>query len=193
MAAAAPTPRILILPGLSNSGPTHWQSVWEAADPSLERVQQRDWDNPDAEEWQQALDAHIRAQDRPTILVAHSLSCSLAVRWAAAHADRPAPVVAALLVAPADVESEAHTPPETRSFAPFPRGRLAFACEVIASRNDPYVDFARARALAADWGAHFTDAGELGHINSASNLGSWPLGRERLAALIARAGVATPS
>ena len=189
MANSAPAYRLLILPGLSNSGPTHWQSVWQAADPALERVQQRDWDQPDAAEWIAALEAHIGRDTRPTVLIAHSLSCSLVARWAASRAGKPAPVVGALLVAPADIESEAHTPPETRSFAPFPMEKLPFAAEMIASRNDPYVDFSRAQALAAAWGATLTDAGNLGHINSASDLGLWPLGQERLAALIARTGL----
>lgn len=184
----AAEPRLLILPGLSNSGPAHWQSVWQASSPAFERVQQRDWDKPDRSEWIAALDAHIARETRPVILIAHSLSCALVAHWAASRKGAPSPVVGALLVAPADVDSEAHTPPETRSFAPFPMERLPFASELIASRTDPYLDFHRAEILANAWGAPLTDAGDLGHINAASALGLWPLGQERLAALMARTG-----
>ncbi len=54
----------------------------------------------------------------------------------------------------------------------------------MASATDPYMDLARARTLAAAWGADFIDAGDAGHINSASGLGCWAAGHallERLA------------
>jgi uncharacterized protein len=119
----------------------------------------------------------------PVAIAAHSLGCALV-----AHAARRAPAVAiraALLVAPADVDSPAHTPPETRAFAPMPLARLAFPATVVASRNDPYVTLERARAFAAAWGATFVDAGALGHINAASGLGDWRDGRAYLEALLA--------
>jgi uncharacterized protein len=193
MAAPQMHPRYLILPGLSNSGPDHWQSLWEAADSAFERVQQHEWDKPDAGEWQRTLEAKLAESPRPTVLIAHSLACTLVVRWAAAHLADPSPVVAALLVAPADVESELHTPPETRCFAPFPMVTLPFATEVIAGRDDPYVSFERARLLAERWGAAFSDAGDFGHLNSSSGLGDWPFGFQRLAALISKAGLAARS
>lgn len=36
----------LILPGYGDSGPAHWQSRWEAADPAFHRVRQADWKSP---------------------------------------------------------------------------------------------------------------------------------------------------
>ena len=36
----------LILPGLGNSSPEHWQSYWEREDASCRRVVQADWDTP---------------------------------------------------------------------------------------------------------------------------------------------------
>jgi predicted alpha/beta hydrolase family esterase len=92
-----------------------------------------------------------------------------------------------LLVAPADVDSAAHTPPETRGFAPMPLARLPFPATVIASRDDAYVTLARARQFARAWGAAFVDAGAIGHINAASGLGDWPAGRRWLRALLDRA------
>ena len=107
-------PPVLILPGLGGSGPEHWQTLWEKANPAFVRVEQRDWDKPDREDWIATLDRAITAQPSPPILVAHSLSCALAAHWAAKHAR---PLHGALLVAPSDVESERHTPPEVRGFA----------------------------------------------------------------------------
>jgi predicted alpha/beta hydrolase family esterase len=181
---AAPV-RLLILPGLGGSGPAHWQTAWEGCEAGSTRVVQRDWDRPELGEWLGALDEAIGAAEGPVVLVAHSLACSLVAHGAG----RPgwSPVAGALLVAPADVESEAHTPPETRGFAPIPRRPLPFPAIVVASRNDPYVDLERARHFAGCWGATFVDAGEIGHINAASELGDWPEGRRLLAELIARA------
>jgi len=117
-------------------------------------------------------------------LVAHSLGCAL-VAQLARRAPR-LPIRCALLVAPADVDSPAHTPPETRGFAPLPRAPLPFPSTVVASRDDPFVTQDRARQMAADWGASFVDAGAAGHINAVSGLGDWPAGRDLLAALLAR-------
>jgi predicted alpha/beta hydrolase family esterase len=184
-------PRLLILPGLGGSGPEHWQTAWEACQPRCARVTQRDWDRPELGEWLARVDAAIAAAEGPVVLVAHSLACPLV-----AHGARRTGwerVAAALLVAPADVDSPAHTPPETRGFAPVPTAALPFPATVVASRNDPYVELERARHFAERWGATFVDLGEVGHINAASNLGDWPEGRRLLDELCARAAVGRAS
>ena len=150
---------------------------------------QRDFYHPDRELWLQALRAAIEAARAPVVLAAHSLGCALV-----AHAVRRFPeliaraVRGALLVAPADVDAPARAPAETRGFAPMPTSRLSFPATVIASSDDPYVAIERARAFARAWGADFVDAGALGHINAASDLGDWPAGLRRLHALLARGG-----
>jgi predicted alpha/beta hydrolase family esterase len=187
IALTAQEPIVIIIPGLGGSGPEHWQTVWCARLARCLRVSQRDWDRPDRELWLQALRQAVEAAHAPVVLVAHSLGCALVAhavrRWPALCARA---VGAALLVAPADVDSPAHTPPETHGFAPMPLGRLPFAATVIASSDDPYVSFARARGFAVAWGADFVDAGTLGHINAASGLDDWAAGRRALAALIDR-------
>ena len=67
-----------------------------------------------------------------------------------------------------------------------PGARLPVCGDRVASGDDPYVTFPRARAFAAAWGADFVDAGALGHINAASGLGDWPAGRRALQALVER-------
>jgi predicted alpha/beta hydrolase family esterase len=177
----------LIVPGLGGSGPDHWQTVWAAQLPRCSRVVQADWDHPDRELWLHGLRRAIEAAGGPVVAVAHSLGCVLVAhavaRWPALVART---VLGALLVAPADVDSPAHTPPETRGFAPMPRARLPFPATVIASADDPYMTLDRARAHAAAWGATFVAAGALGHINALSGLGDWPAGRQALDALVSR-------
>jgi uncharacterized protein len=173
---------VLVVPGLGGSGPEHWQTAWERCFPRHVRVEQQDWEHPDLATWLAVFERAVAAAGEPVAVAAHSLGCALL-----AHAARrsPAlPVRAALLVAPADVDSPAHMPPETRSFAPMPLARLPFPATVIASRDDPYVTLERARAFAAAWAATFVDAGARGHLNAASGLGDWPEGHAQLTALL---------
>jgi predicted alpha/beta hydrolase family esterase len=175
---------LLLLPGLGNSGVDHWQSHWSMAFPNASRVLQDEWDQPRREDWLRRLDRHVEDGRRPAILIGHSLGTALAVHWLASRP--PGRVKAALLVAPSDVESAAHTPEGVRDFAPLPRTRLPVPAIVVASSDDPYVDPARAAACAESWGADLFDAGELGHINGASKLGLWPQGLLVLGRLLAR-------
>jgi predicted alpha/beta hydrolase family esterase len=173
---------VLVVPGLGGSGPEHWQTAWERRFPRHVRVEQHNWDQPDLETWRATLERAVAAAGEPVAIAAHSLGCALV-----AHAARRAPALpvrAALLVAPADVDSPAHTPPETHGFAPMPLARLPFPATVVASGNDPYVTLERARAFAAAWGAGFIDAGSRGHLNAASNLDDWPEGHALLEALL---------
>lgn len=168
---------VLIVPGWTNSGPEHWQTLWERELPQARRVEQRDWDLPEREAWVAALDAAIRASSDPPILVAHSLGCVMVAHWAVTRASS---VQGALLVAPADVE-RTDAPEAIRGFAPIPKTPLPFPSILVASSNDPYTTPARSFALASAWGSECVFIGEAGHINSASGLGSWPDGRRLLA------------
>jgi len=185
---APKSPLILVLPGLGGSGPDHWQTRWEALYPRHRRVVQQNWDRPDRGLWLEALGAAVEnvGADEPVALVAHSLGCALVAH--AVARTFAARVRAALLVAPADVDSVACTPPETRVFAPMPLWRFPFPATVVASQTDPYVTFARARAFADAWGAELVDAGSHGHLNASSGLGDWPAGHAILEVLLARAG-----
>src|SRR5439155_14142 len=73
---------VLVLPGYGDSGPGHWQSRWQAADPTHRRVVQRDWLNPTLDEWRETLEHAVAGCDRPPVLVAHSLACALVAHWA---------------------------------------------------------------------------------------------------------------
>ena len=92
---------VLIVPGWGDSGPEHWQTLWERADPSFRRVRQRDWEYPIRAEWVAALEREILAVEGPVVLAAHSLGC-IAVAHCACGSSLP--IHAALLVAPPDVE-----------------------------------------------------------------------------------------
>jgi predicted alpha/beta hydrolase family esterase len=174
--------QILIVPGRGGSGPEHWQSLWTDKY-SARRVEHREWNAPIASEWIETFDEAMAACSAPPVIVAHSLGCMLIARWAG---QRLRPVKAAMLVAPPDVESDTHTPPEAHVFRPIPMRPLPFSSVVVASSNDPRCNIDRARLIAKAWGADFRDVGEKGHINIASGFGPWAEGEQILTDLLAR-------
>ena len=181
-------PLVLIVPGLNNSGPRHWQTLWEREHGDCVRVELGMWDQPHRNTWVNKLNAAIHASSRPVILVAHSLGCHAVAWWNAL--ERPAAdgkVLGALLVAPPHVEGP-DIDARIGGFAPVVRQRLPFTSILAASQNDRYITFAQARRLARIWGSRLVDVGPLGHINADSGIGDWPYGRyllERLTAAVA--------
>ena len=185
--SASPDPLLLIVPGLNNSGPQHWQTIWEEQRSNAHRVELGMWDNPHRNTWVNKLNLAIRDAGRPVVLVAHSLGCHAVAWWA--QLEQPAPghnVVGALLVAPPEVD---FFPRDERleGFAPTPSLELPFPSILVASRNDPYIGMRAARRLARAWGSQFADAGEVGHINADSAIGDWAFGQFLLEQLLTRA------
>lgn len=174
--------KILILPGLGNSGDKHWQTFWHKKFENSTRVVHDNWDEPVREEWLERLNEEIAKLDTPTILVAHSLAVSLVLHWA--QTNNNPNVIGALLVAPADVDSTEHTPDCIRSFSPMPLYKLPFPSIVVASENDPYATFERKQYFAKMWGSDFVNVGQQGHINSDSDLKYWEEGQLILQELI---------
>ncbi|WP_257312874.1 RBBP9/YdeN family alpha/beta hydrolase [Geothrix fuzhouensis] len=170
---------ILIVPGYQNSGPGHWQSLWEGSLRDAKRVEMPNWDFPRKVEWVEALDEAIADCTEPPLLVGHSLGCLVIAHWAEDH-DRE--IKGALLATPVDPERP-EALPAIRGFAPIPRVRLPFEAILAASADDAYLSLSRARSLAADWGARFVDLGRCGHLNLASGHGPWPRGEALLTEL----------
>jgi uncharacterized protein len=173
---------ILIIPGWSSSGPDHWQTRWEKSLKTARRVEQADWFNPDRDAWVAHIHTAIAASTRPVILVAHSLGVIATV-----HALQALPaglVAGAFLVAPADIENADQWPvtegqrlnPGDSGFAPVPMAPLHCPSAMVASATDPYCSLERAKAFAGGWGSHLFEAGDVGHINTASGHGPWPDG-----------------
>lgn len=178
----SPPLRILTLPGWLSSGPEHWQSRWEALYGD-QRVQQDDWEWPRRGDWMARLEEVLLADERPAVLVAHSLGCQLVASWAA-HSRHTQRVRAALLVAVPDPERE-DTPPQLYSWRPVVRQPLPFPATAVISTNDPFCSPERAAEMAAQWHATLVNIGPRGHINAESGLGDWAEGRALLQALCA--------
>ncbi len=184
---------ILLIPGHGDSGPGHWQSLWEANVRYARRVEMPNWLFPHRADWVEALDDAIRDASglAPPVLVAHSLGCIAVAHWAR-YSQRK--VHGALLVAPADLERPEHWPaadPEgidvvaaTRDFTPIPMVGLPFPSQVVASSDDPFTSLERAQSFAEAWGSQFRNVGPCGHINTASGFGEWPRGEAFLQELL---------
>jgi predicted alpha/beta hydrolase family esterase len=172
---------ILMVPGLSGSGPEHWQTLWEKSLSNAIRVEQDDWNRPDVDTWIERLDAYVEEHGPDVVLVGHSLGSIAIVKWAkrTGYAVR-----GAMLVAPTDVERP-DLPPALRGWAPIPTSPLPFPSVVVSSSDDTWVSAQRAQIFADGWCAEFIDAGPLGHINTDSRIGTWPQGNALLQSLLA--------
>jgi predicted alpha/beta hydrolase family esterase len=174
----------LIVPGIGNSGPLHWQTIWEQQHPHWRRVQQRDWDHPDRDEWVGTLHTAIASMPAPVVLIAHSIGCLVVADCLRRSVGS---VRAAFLVAVPDPHGP-EFPAAARGFDSLPLEPLKTASLVIASHDDPFGSVAHARRCAAAWGSEFVDIGAAGHINAESNLRAWPQGFAFLGRLIERTG-----
>lgn len=175
---------VFVIPGIGNSGPAHWQSLWQAAHPSWQRLVVADWDEVECRAWVAALQQQlsvINAAGPAPLLVAHSLGCLALAHWASQAS--PASngghgriaIQAALLVAVPDPQSAAF-PAAARGFDPVPLAPLPFPSIVVASTDDPYGSVDHARRCADGWGSEFVVMGAHGHLNAQSGLGEWPQG-----------------
>lgn len=182
---------LLIVPGWTGAGPDHWQSRWVRGLRTARRIEQAASERPRLEDWVARIVEAVAAAGRPAVLAAHSLGAS-AVVHAAPLLDRRR-IAGALLVAPPDLaprggpwptEDGRFLPAEEGGFAPVPELPLPFPSVVVASRNDPFCAFERAQAFARAWGSDFADAGNSGHIDTASGHGPWPEGLLRLGMLL---------
>ena len=196
----------LILPGWQNSGPDHWQSLWE---PQLkaQRVMQHDWMQPLRGDWITRLEEcvlsieehstkhlyRLEAQNTSKtapevgpadiVLIAHSLGCHLVAAWAALSKNTHR-IRGALLVAPPDTQRP-DFPVEMKSWRKPVLQKLPFLSICVLSSNDPFCQLNEGKAIAAAWGSETLEIGNRGHINAASGLGDWPYGRECAAQLAA--------
>ncbi|MFZ2299503.1 MAG: alpha/beta hydrolase [Aquabacterium sp.] len=178
--------RVLIIPGLNNSGADHWQTWLGTQYQDSRRVHQADWAHPDLAAWSEQIDHTVERSKPGTVwvAVAHSFGC-LAL---AHHLDKASArghesngtggrIHAALLVAPAD-------PVKFNVVQHLPHTGLGIPSLMIGSENDPWMSLDRAQSWAKRWGSRFLNLGPAGHINAESGHGAWPLARLKVDELI---------
>ena len=163
----------LIVPGLGNSGPEHWQTYFQNSASNFIRIEKKDWDTPTCDDWIKNIDEKLLSFDiSSVVLIGHSLGCSTIAQWAAKYKRN---IKGAMLVAPSDLEAPNYTFP-TKGFAPIPLDRMNFKSIVVASSNDIWVSLDRAKFFADNLGSDFINIGEAGHINVSSGHTNWEEG-----------------
>jgi len=170
------SPTIVIVPGLRDHVPEHWQTLLEQKLSNAVSVPRMDRDKLSCAAWVAQLDRTLASIEGPVVLVAHSAGVMITVHWARQH-DRP--IHGALLAAPPDFESPLPEGYPTQDvlhahgWLPTPRGWLRFPSIVAASTNDPLGRYERVAELAAAWGSRLVDVGAVGHLNPAAGYGEW--------------------
>jgi predicted alpha/beta hydrolase family esterase len=173
--SAQGAPRLLIVPGLHDSGPAHWQSWLQTLHRDAVRVQQRDWSSPDLDRWAARITTTLaHAGEGPWVVAAHSFGCLALARHLAQNADSP--VSAALFVAPAD-------PDRFGVAGLLPTTALAVPSTLVTSDSDPWMRAANARLWARRWGSHCVNLGDAGHINTESGFGPLPFAQRWIVAM----------
>jgi predicted alpha/beta hydrolase family esterase len=179
-------PTIVIVPGLRDHVPEHWQTLLEAKLTKAACVPRITDAKLSCAAWVAELERTLAGVEGPVVLVAHSAGCMITVHWAMQH--RRA-IEGALLAAPADLESPLPEGYPTQQllrdngWLPTPRGPLPFPTIVAASTNDPLGRYERVAELAAAWGSRLVDVGAVGHLNPASGYGEWPRALELIGEL----------
>lgn len=166
------------IPGLRNSGLDHWQTLWEKQYPNdFIRIEQDNWEEPDCEAWTNRLEEVLSHHDlSEVILIGHSVGCATIVNWYRRFQHR---IKGALLVAPSDVERGDY-PTYISGFIPLHLERLPFPSIVVASTNDPVVDFERAEYFAQIWGSELYEIENGGHLEGRIGDDNWSHGIELL-------------
>ncbi|MCU1405627.1 MAG: alpha/beta hydrolase [Glaciihabitans sp.] len=162
------------MPGIYDSGPAHWQTLWQLADPSMVRIEPSSFDVPEVSDWLAAIDRAVDVAGPDCVLVAHSLGVLAAAEWLARM--QPGRCAAAVLVAPADPRGE-NFPAAGADFSNVEPHRLPVPSLVLSSSNDRYCSLDRVSTFAVGWEAEQLILGALGHINADSGLGTWQQGR----------------
>lgn len=192
---------ILIIPDRGGAPSDHWQARWGRRLKTAVVIEQAEWQAPRCADWVDRIVACARFPSnaapgvsddvsdgaspsnprRPVVLVAHGLGV-LAVLHAAERLAASG-IAGAFLVAPPLIQLTSGGQSTSGAggvsageFLPAPQAALPWPALVVASSTDPACPIDAARALATSWGADFTDAGAVGHLDVASGHGPWPDG-----------------
>lgn len=181
-----PLPTVLLVPGLRDAVPQHWQTLLEANLPRVRSVPPMGRTALSCAARVEAIERAVQAIEGPIVLVAHSGGCIMVAHWARRSARA---IRGALLATPPDFETPlpAGYPTleqlDAAGWLPVPREPLPFRSIVAASSNDPLASFDRTVGLAHDWRSRLVHVGAVGHLNPASGHGEWPQAYDFIAQL----------
>ncbi len=175
------SPTLLLIPGLRDEAPGHWQSILAGQWPGAVSLPALGRQNIDLAARVAQIEEAVQGIKGPVVIVAHSGGAVATAHWA--QRTRAA-VHGALLATPPLFDGPVGPEfPDLAEFqrhgwTPIPRSPLPFRGIVAASRNDPLGSYEGVSELARGWGARLVDLGEAGHLNPASGFGPWPAALE---------------
>lgn len=170
----------IFVAGYGNSVNGHWQEIWHKQSTNSYWVEQQDWEHPNRDDWVETLNKLVQSIEGPILFITHSLGGSTINEWAQQYT---ANILGALIVAAPDVQRY-DFPKEITGYGNLPLNALPFPSLMLSSSNDPYASLERALLFAKHWGSKFINVGDLGHINTASNIENWPEGKKHLTQFI---------
>lgn len=170
--------RLLVIPGLNDSGPAHWQTWLQGHFiRHAVRVEQDDWASADLARWSQRIETTLaRHPGARWVAVAHSFGCLALLRFLAQGGEG---VQSALLVAPAD-------PAKFGIAGKMPQASLAIPSVLMASGTDPWMAFESACVWARVWGSQLISLGDAGHINTEAGFGPLPQAKALVEQMVQR-------
>jgi predicted alpha/beta hydrolase family esterase len=171
---------IVNVPGYTNAGPAHWQTLLEDKFVNFERVIQQDWLSPVREKWIQGIEETLSKIEGDIILVGHSCGAVAIVQWALACDSSK--VKGALLVSPADIDSDSAIVP-IQVQRPLPESRLPFSTKLIYSDNDEHSSALRSEKMGSDWGSELILVKGASHFHTEAGFGQWPEAEQWIAQL----------
>ena len=168
---------VIVVPGLRDEMPDHWQSHLQREISGAVCVPRRAEEKLSCERWVEALQETVQPLRGELILVGHSAGCHIVAHWARRTRRR---VRGALLATPTDIGRPlpaGYPQPEAlraNGWMPVQEAKLPFPSIVAASSNDPLCSPEAALTLAQQWGSRLVDVGAVGHLNPAAGYGPWP-------------------
>ncbi|MGG3794204.1 alpha/beta hydrolase [Pseudomonas paraversuta] len=172
---------ILIVPGLRDHVPQHWQTLLAARLDKVRSVPPLEDNKLSLAARVDAIERELEAISGPVILVAHSAGVLMVAHWAALS---KRPIKGALLAAPPDLEAvwplgyPTSQSLRANGWDPLPKGRLGFPSIVVGSTNDHLASLPAVTRMARQWGSELVNLGAVGHLNPASGYGPWPQAEE---------------
>ncbi len=167
---------ILIVPGLRDHVPDHWQTLLAAKLERVKTVPPLVSNKLSCAERVESIQRTIESINGPIIVVAHSAGVIMMAHWAVKY---QRPIKGVLLATPPDLTrpmpqgyptlEDLHS----NGWLPVPQAPLPFASIVAASENDPLASCALVAEMAKNWNSTLVNLGQVGHLNPASGFGEW--------------------